>query len=279
MSKGSIVLRKSVYVLLLFCLTSLALALPIYNPSHMETIKKRGYIRVGILNEDYPPYAMHNKQGQYVGIDISIVREIANLLGVKVVYDTSASTYDTFLKNMYDRKDDIIISALVSVPSRAKSLLFTIPYYRSSIGLLINRVKYDNLENDKVPEFNSSNITIGVVTASAYKSYIHYIYPKAKIVVYKSAKRLLHAVVQGKLDGCMMDDLFIKAWLAEKPQRALRTRYILLSGYYANFAIATSYRYPIFGKWLNNVIQNMNDIGFFNRLLNKYAATGKQYAQ
>lgn len=105
---------------------------------------------------------------------------------------------------------------------------------------------------------------------SAYIGYIKSLYPKAQIVRFKSTDDVLFAVSKGQIDGCMIDDLVVKVWLAQKPERAIRTRYLILQGVYASYAMATSYSYPFFGEWLSNVVDATINIGLIDSSIQKY---------
>lgn len=251
-------------------------SLPVYSPSHMAEIQKRGYIRIGIIAQSYPPFVIHHSNGDVSGIDIDLGRKIAQILGVKAVFDNSAETYATLMSNIYNKKDDIVLSGLVSIPSRAKSIYFSVPYLRSPVGLLVNRVKYDKFIKNTIPSFNDDSVKIGVLDASAYIGYIEFLYPKAHIVTFESIDKLMQSVSNGNIDACMMDDLFIRNWLAERPERAIHTRYILIPGYYAEYGIATSYAFPILGQWLDNFVREAINLSFIDQLTKKYIITSSQ---
>lgn len=119
-------LRQGLMAILLL-LSGLATAVPVYTPSQMDVIQKRGYLRVGVIAINHAPFIIHQKDGQLSGIDIDLAKEVANLLSVKIVFDNSATTYEQLLQNMFDKKDDMIISALLSVPSRGKSVFSVNP--------------------------------------------------------------------------------------------------------------------------------------------------------
>jgi polar amino acid transport system substrate-binding protein len=258
-------------LLCLLCLAFSAMSITFYSPSQLSVIHNRGYIRVGILKGNYPPFIIKNKAGQLTGLEIELVESLAELLQVKIQYDNSARSYDELLQNMYEKKDDIIVSGLVSIPSRATSVYFSSNYTVSPVGILVNRIKYDHLPANKLPNFDNANFKIGVLEASAFIGYIHFMYPKATIVTYINLHKLMQDVSDGKVDACMMDHLFIKDWLAQQPERAIRTRYITFPGFQVGYAIGTSYDYRVLGLWLDNFVQEAISIGFIDRLMKKYA--------
>lgn len=260
--------------ILLYCVVAsiFAVDIPYYTPSQLAVIKQRGYLKVAIIDNDHPPFIFKAPGQPLQGLDIELAQNIAMLLQVKLRIDNRSKNYGDLIQKIYQKQDDIAVSAIVSVPSRAKAMYLSAPYLRSPIGLLVNRIKYDHLETGKIPNFNFPTIHIGSISSSAYIGYIHHIYPQATIVPYDNETKLLSDVMNGSLDACMDDDLFIKTWLAEKPERALHTRYIVLPGYYASYAVATSYGYPILGKWLDNFIQEAINLGFMNDIIFKYSS-------
>ena len=247
-----------------------ALALPIYSPSQMQVIHERGYLRVAILNESLAPFTIVNSDTSLTGIDIEMAHEAAAILGVKVQFDRSAKTYEELLQRVYDKKDDIAISGIIRTPTRAQSVQFSSPYYTYPIGLLVNRIKYDKLNGNLFTAFNAAKIKIGVLKDGAFVGYVEYLYPKAKLVLYESIAQMLQDVELDKIDASMMDELVVRKWLSEKPERALRTRYLVIPNYHAAYSIATSYDYQKFGQWLNEFIDEAKAIGVTERLLKKY---------
>lgn len=256
-------------VILVFCST--AFGQVIYSPSHMADIHKRGYIRVGILDQPVAPFIIHNPDGSVTGIDAELANEIGQLLGAKVIFDNSAKTYDELLQHVYDKTDDIAISGIVRTPTRAKSVYFSDPYLTFPVGILVNRVQFDHAQENLEAFLNQPTTKIATLDGSAYVGFIKFVYPNAKIVSYESVTQLMEDVTTDKIDACMMDQLVVQYWLAQKPERALRSRYLPLTNYTAQYAIAASYSDPVFGLWLNQFVSESHAAGFSDRLLKKYA--------
>ncbi len=262
-------LKKLILLFTIFISCSVN-ALPIYSPSQMQVIHDRGYIRVAIFGQSLEPFIIRTDANHLSGIDIDLAYEVGNLLGVQVKFDQSAQTYDQLLRLVYDRKVDIAISGIIRTPTRAKSVRFSSPYYIYPAGLLVNRIKYDQLNGNFLTALNSKGIKIGALEGSAFLGYVEYLYPKAKLILYKTSAEMLQDVVADKADACMMDELVVRQWLAQQPERALRTRYLVIPEYNVGYAIVTSYSYPNFGQWLSEFVDEAKSIGFTQRLLKKY---------
>lgn len=244
-------------------------ALPIFPDSQLAVIKKRGYLKVGIFLRNAEPFVIQ-KNNQLTGIDIDLAKIMGEHLGVKVVFDTSAQRYNDLFWKAYTHQDDIIMSGVIRTLARGESLYLSSPYYKFQVGLLANRVKYDNLSGNVTTVFNKSGVIIGQMQDSAFIDYAHYLYPKATVKEFQNTQELFQALQAGKIDATLIDKVGAQSWLNAKPQRALTTRYYLQKDLYAEYVIATSYNYPILGKWLDLFTEQAIDIGFMDKLLTKY---------
>ncbi|MFC6169970.1 transporter substrate-binding domain-containing protein [Loigolactobacillus jiayinensis] len=95
---------------------------------HLSSIKKKGYITVG-LSADYPPYEFHQTikgQDKIVGFDISIAEKIAKDLGVKLKVNEMG--FDALLGALKTGKIDMIISGMSKTPEREKEVTFSKSY-------------------------------------------------------------------------------------------------------------------------------------------------------
>lgn len=249
-----------------------ATAVPAFAPSQLAVIQKRGYIRVGIFTNSSEPFIIEDKKThQLTGIDIDMANRIGEALGVKVVFDTSAKKYNDLMNQAYTHQDDIVMSGLVRTPIRDESIYLSEPYYKFRIGVLVNRMRYDQLSESILTVFNKSTVTMSEFYDSAYTSYVKYLYPQAKITYFKTNQQEFNAIQTNQIDAIMIDELVAQSWLKAKPERALMVRYYLIPGLYAEYSIGTSYDYPVLGKWLNVFIREAIDIGFTDKLLKKYA--------
>jgi len=243
--------------------------LPVFPDSQLAVIKKRGYLKVGIFTENSEPFVIQ-KNNQLTGIDIDLAKVMADHLGVKVVFDKVSNRYNDLFWQAYNHQDDIVMSGIIRTLARSESLYLSSPYYKFQVGLLANRLKYDYLSGSVMEVFNRPNVTIGQMQDSAFIDYIHYLYPNAKVKEFENMTELFHALQMGEIDATMIDEVAARAWLNSKPQRALKTRYYLQKDLYAEYVVATSYDYPILGRWLDLFTQQAVDIGFMQKLLLKY---------
>ncbi len=81
-------LRPVTLVLLLLCMSSFSYGATILqeisSASTIETIKKRGVLKVGM--DIFQPWAMKDKNGKLIGFEIDVATRLAEDMGVKVEF-------------------------------------------------------------------------------------------------------------------------------------------------------------------------------------------------
>lgn len=115
-------------------------------------IKKSGHLIVG-LSADYPPYEFHqtiNGKDKIVGFDVSLAREIANRLDVKL--EIKEMAFDALLGALKTGKVNMVISGMSATPARASEVNFSKPYLQVQQEILIRKAdknKYKNIDDFK----------------------------------------------------------------------------------------------------------------------------------
>ncbi len=84
---------------------------PQMMPPDIECILKSGVLKVAIYGGNVPPFFLTNKQGEFVGIDIDIAKQLAEELGVKLEF-TKTSTFDGVVELVRQGKVNVGISKL-----------------------------------------------------------------------------------------------------------------------------------------------------------------------
>ena len=163
------------------------------NKETLQKIRTRGTMRVGI--SVFVPWAMHNQGNELIGYEVDVAKKLAKDIGVEVEFvETSwASIITGLLKEEYD----IIISGLSLTPERALLINFSQPYGYSASTIIGNRRYAQRLSSPAT--MNNSQVTIGVVKASASAQRLAEQYPKATLVPFDSESHAMAALLDGKI--------------------------------------------------------------------------------
>ncbi len=113
--------------------------------SKLDQIKKAGKLMVG-TSPDYPPYEFHllnDRQGEIVGLDVDIAKEIARELGVKL--DIKEVIFHKIFDVLTSDEVDMVIAGLVPSERRKKYVDFSDIYYQAIQNMVIRAEDSDKI--------------------------------------------------------------------------------------------------------------------------------------
>lgn len=165
----------------------------ISSSSVIESIKKRGVLKVGM--DIFQPWAMKDKNGEFIGFEIDVARRLAEDMGVKVEFIPTA--WSGIIPALLTGKFDVIIGGMGITAKRALQVNFTQPYEYSGMSI----VAYKELAAgfDSLDDFNKSEVQIavklGTTAAAAAKKYL----PKATLRMFDGEPQAYQELRNGKV--------------------------------------------------------------------------------
>ena len=124
--------------------------------NHLDEIKQRGVLMVGMST--FVPWAMNDKEGNLVGFEIDVAKELAKDMGVKVEF--VPTKWSGIIPALLTGKFDVIIGGMGITDERAKKVDFSEPYDYSGMSIVASRLKAPGLK--KLSDFDNSKISIAV---------------------------------------------------------------------------------------------------------------------
>ena len=100
----------------------------------LETIKKRGKLQVGYGS--FVPWALRDKQGNWIGFEIDVTTKLAKDMGVDV--ELMPTAWDGIIPSLLAGKFDAIFGMTVTEP-RKEQVDFTAPYSQSGVGVAASK--------------------------------------------------------------------------------------------------------------------------------------------
>ena len=171
-----------------------------YAPD-IQRILNKGTLIIAMYHRDVPLMFVRSGAGSFQGVDIEMAHDIAKKLGVKVVFDRHYQTYNSIVNAIADHKADVAITFLSNTLSRSQRDLFTNPYLRIHMGLLINRKKLMQLKQTGtlVNILDAAHVKIAVLGKSAYVGMAKELMPHDIIIEYPSWQEMLAALKKGEV--------------------------------------------------------------------------------
>ena len=186
-------LWTTLFVLLLVFGLAFAPAATAAAPESMiAKVKKRGELRVGFST--FVPWAMQNKNGEFVGFEIDVATRLAKDLGVQpVFYPTKwAGIIPALLTDQFD----IIIAGMSVTDERKAKVDFTEAYDFAGMDMVANKVKAAGLST--LADFNKKEITLSARMGGSAKGAIDANLPNATVRYFDEEAQALQEVLSGK---------------------------------------------------------------------------------
>lgn len=162
------------------------------QPSMIDNVIKRGNLRVGFSS--FVPWAMQDKNGDYIGFEVDVARRLAKDL--KVDLELVPTRFSGIIPALLADKFDIIIGSMSVTPGRNLKGNFSIPYDYASIEAMAHKEKTKGM---KFPgDFDKENVVIAVRSGGTPMLVAKQMFPRAEIRAFDDEAAAVRDVISGR---------------------------------------------------------------------------------
>ena len=231
--------------------------------STVNDIVERGELRVG-FEAGYLPFEMADKQGNFIGFDIDMAKEMAKAMGVKFVPVNTA--WDGIIPALVTKKFDIIMSGMTITQERNLKINFADPYIIVGQTILLNKKHEGVVKSYK--DLNDPKYTVCSKLGTTGEQAIKRLIPKATYKSFEVESEAALEVLTGKADATIYDLPFCATFMAQQGQGKL----IFLDEPFTFEPLAWAVRKgdPDFLNWLDNFLRQMKNDGRYDQIYNKW---------
>jgi polar amino acid transport system substrate-binding protein len=166
----------------------------------IEQVKKRGKLLAGMAS--FVPWAMRDKQGNWIGFEIDVSKKLAADLGVEL--ELVPTAWDAIIPSLNASKYDAIIGSLSITPARQESVDFTEPYSQSGAGVMASKQLAEKL---KWPEdYNKSDVTFTCKRGIAACNEVQKQFPKATLRQFDDVAIAFQEVINGNAHAAVASE-------------------------------------------------------------------------
>jgi len=210
----------------------------------------------------FPPFE-YVENGQYVGFDIDLIREIGKLKGFNVeVIDIS---FDSLIPSLTTGNIDIIAAGMTITEDRQKVVDFTIPYYSGDQSILVRK------DSDFDITVLFGNHKIGVQTGTTGDLWVtehlsdKNIIPKKNITRYDTFNFAVRDLVNKNIDAIVLDNP-----VAERFTKTDPVKIVGIIKTEESYGMAVKKGNKELLNLLNSGIQELQKNGKLDELIEKY---------
>ena len=225
--------------------------------STLGEVMERGEVVAGV-RFDSPPYGSVDADGQNVGFDIDLAREIAQRLGVDIAF--AQVTGKTRIPMLESGKIDMLVAATTHTRSRDDVIDFTISYFTDGQKILVRK----GSGIGGVDDIGTS--TVATVQGTTVEQRIRDLAPEARVLVYQEWPQAFLAARQGLADAVTSSVLILGQFANQDPD------FEIVGGFLSVEPIAIGVREND-SDWrdaLNAALQDMARDGTFQAIFTKW---------
>jgi len=187
---------------------ALALSLPaqaqdtrqgLSSDSVIESIKQEGVIKIGLSL--FRPWSMRDLDGELVGFELDVGRELAKDMGVEVEF--VPTSWDGIIPALVSGKFDVIISGMSITPQRNLTVSFSDPYAYSGMTILANRAMTDGFS---LEDYNSPDVTFAARRGATPVAVIQSMFPEAELLMFDEDGASTQEVLNGNAHATMASE-------------------------------------------------------------------------
>lgn len=163
------------------------------------------------------PFSYYDNSRKITGFDIELATLLAQSLGRELkIYDMD---FGGLIPSLLSQKTDIVAACLTITEERAKSVLFTDPYYTGGISAL---VKDHNIQSSQDKRYSNlkdvGNGRIGVVLGTTHDKFVSENYPEANVLHFEGNPDLILAIKAGQAEAVVGDRSILGPYLRKNPE-------------------------------------------------------------
>ncbi|EEE35978.1 extracellular solute-binding protein, family 3 [Rhodobacteraceae bacterium KLH11] len=166
------------------------------SESVIETIKQDGVIRIGLSL--FVPWSMRDKNGDLIGFELDVGRQLAKDMGVEVEFVPTA--WDGIIPALVSGNFDVIISGMSVTAQRNLTINFTDPYAFSGLAILANKELTTGMSRE---DLNSPDVTFTARRGATPATVIAKAFPEANLLLFDEDGASTQEVLNGNAHATM----------------------------------------------------------------------------
>lgn len=170
--------------------------------SSLEDLVSRGKLVLG-LDASFEPMGYTNLDGEIVGYDIDLAKEVCARLGVELVVqpiDWAAKELELSSGNI-----DCIWNGMSITPAREESMALSQAYMNNQIVLLVCEDSYQSKEDLAGKKMGVQSGSFAEEVLTTYEEYADYYASLDEVLDYQDYETAIMDMKNGQIDGIMID--------------------------------------------------------------------------
>jgi polar amino acid transport system substrate-binding protein len=242
------------------------------NADTLDNIKQKGTLVVGV-KADYPPWGMRDSNGNIVGMEIDMAKDVARRLDVKLVLVPVLSS--NRMQMLQQGQIDLMIATLSVNDERRRAVGVIEPlYYASGVAMLVNRSS-----GIKSPA-DLKGKPVCVRQGASYNRAVSEKYVGGDLVAFKGVPENEQALLDRRCAAWVYDDAILIYKKNSEPDKWKDYDVIALPDIPAlpwGIAVRSEERDGPWGKYMSTVVQDWHKSGLLLELEKRWLGDNTEW--
>lgn len=165
------------------------------GPETLAKIQERGALKVGL--SQFNPWAMLDKNGEWIGFEVDVARKLAQDLGVEL--ELVPTQWAGIIPALLTNKFDIIIGGMTITEQRQEQVSFTKPYEYSKMILMLRSELKDEVKSLK--DMNSPKYKFALRAGGSPAALAEAAFPRAELKRFDEEALVIQDILNGQSDA------------------------------------------------------------------------------
>ncbi|BEQ13395.1 transporter substrate-binding domain-containing protein [Desulfoferula mesophila] len=212
----------------------------------------------------YPPLTAVSKDGELIGLDVDIVKDLAQSLGVRLTL--KRMPFERLVPAAAAGEVDLAIGGIGVTPQRNAKVYFAGPYFISGQTLLATQKVGAGIKG--LDSVNQPGFSVSVAKGTTSEQAVRQVMSKAKIVVADTLDQALELLLNGQVKAMVADYPYCAVAAFRNPEAKLGTLEKPFT--FEPLGIALPPGDPQWDNLVTNFLFNMEGGGKLNFLKNRW---------
>ncbi|BDR59667.1 ABC transporter substrate-binding protein/permease [Xylocopilactobacillus apicola] len=252
--------KKIFFIIMLLAVIKIACA----GGTSVQAAEDKNHYTI-TTDETYPPFVFQNKDKQYEGIDMDLLKSISKI--ENFTYTIKPMSFNMAAQAVANRQADGIIAGMTITPEREKIYDASNSYYKTGVVFAVG-------QNSKITSLSDlKGKTIAAKTGTASAKYALEMSKKYdfKITYFSDSNILYNDVIAGNSVACFEDEPVIKYAIKNGVNLKIPDQTPAQAGYYA-FFVQKGQNQELLKKF-NSGLKKLKANGQYQEIVNKYLST------
>ncbi|MDO5707453.1 MAG: transporter substrate-binding domain-containing protein [Andreesenia angusta] len=236
----------------------------------LEKIKEKGEVVLG-TSADYPPFEFMDKEGNFLGMDIEIAKELAKDMGVELKIQDMQ--FESLITALNANKVDMILSGMNPTEERRENVDFSDIYYESKHFMIVREADLDKIKKEEDLKGKKIGVQLGTTQEKLAKEK----FKDSEFEVLPAIPDLIMLLENNKVDAVVTEDAVAENYANVNDKLSLNG--LSYEDSESGVSVAVRKNNPELVEQLNKTIKRLNDEGkikeFYNEAVEISSAKSK----